>query len=78
VYSFPTGTAKRGGEIALTVEAEVTEANCNTSVAAQTLEIRDAAGLRVRDLTLEMPQCDTTGDFLVLKNLVEDLTIAAR
>lgn len=78
VYSFPTGTAKRGGEIAMSVEAEITEQNCNQSISAQTLEIRDAAGLRVRDLTLEMPGCDTTGDFLVLKNLVEDLTIAAR
>ena len=34
--------------------------------------------LRVRDLSLSIPACDGVGDFLVLKNLVEDLKIAAR
>ncbi|MCR9271663.1 MULTISPECIES: translocase [Mameliella] len=78
VYSFPAGTAKRGGEILLSVEAEVTAGNCETQVEAQTLEIRDGGDLRTRDLTLQMPSCEVLGDFLVLKNLVEDMTIAAR
>lgn len=78
VYSFPAGTAKRGGEILLSVEAEVTAGNCDTQVEAQTLEIRDGGDLRARDLTLQMPSCEVLGDFLVLKNLVEDLSIAAR
>ncbi len=78
VYSFPTGTAARDGQVLLTVEAEITELNCDSSVEAQTLELRDDASLRVRDLTLDMPECDGVGDFLVLKNLVEDLKIAAR
>lgn len=78
VYSFPAGTAKRGGKVLLTVEAEVTGKNCNTDVEAQTLEIRDGGSLRVQDLTLDMPLCDSVGDFLVLKNLFEDLTIAER
>jgi hypothetical protein len=25
-----------------------------------------------------MPECDTVGDFLILQNMFEDLTIAAR
>ncbi|CUH79251.1 hypothetical protein [Tropicibacter naphthalenivorans] len=78
VYSFPSGTAKTPGEIILTVEAEITATNCQKAVSAQTLEIRGDAGLRVRDLDLQMPSCDSVGDFLVLKNLVEDLKIAAR
>lgn len=78
IYSFPAGTAKRGGEILLSVEAEVTAGNCDTQVEAQTLEIRDGGDLRARDLTLQMPSCEVLGDFLVLKNLVEDLSIAAR
>ncbi|MGP6089017.1 translocase [Antarctobacter jejuensis] len=78
IYSFPTGTAKRGGEVLLTVEAEVTGKNCGTQVEAQTLEIRDGSALRVRDLSVEIPHCDSVGDFLVLKNVVEDMTIAAR
>lgn len=75
VYSFPVGTSKQSGRIALTVEAEVTAANCGAEVEAQTLERHGDAPLRVRDLTLDVPGCDSVGDFLVLKNLIEDLTI---
>jgi hypothetical protein len=78
VYSFPAGTARRSGQVALSVEAEITGANCDTVVEAQTLELHDAGDLRVRDLQLSMPSCEAKGDFLVLKNLVEDLTIASR
>ncbi|KUF10676.1 hypothetical protein [Pseudoponticoccus marisrubri] len=78
IYSFPSGTARTEGEIAISVEAEVTEANCDQTVEAQTLELRGPEGLRVRDLTLDIPACDSTGDFLVLKNLVEDMKIAGR
>lgn len=76
IYSFPSGTARQDGAVALTVEAEVTAQNCDRAVEAQTLEIREGSGLRVRDLVVEMPDCAATGDFLVLKNLVEDLNIA--
>ncbi|PYG29166.1 translocase [Pelagimonas varians] len=78
VYSFPRGTAKRAGEITLSVEAEVTTLNCATQVEAQTFELTGEFGLRVRDMSLEIPTCDSTGDFLVLNNLVQNLTIAAR
>lgn len=78
VYSFPSGTAKSGGDVVLSVEAEITPVNCDQRVEAQSLEIRDAESLRIRELTLEMPQCDSVGDFLVLKNLIEDLKIASR
>lgn len=78
VYSFPTATIKRNGNVLMTVEAEVTPRNCSQQVEAQTLELDNRNGLRVRDLTVEIPGCGSTGDFLVLKNLVEDLTIVAR
>lgn len=78
VYTFPTGTAKTEGDVLLSVEAEITGANCDTAVAAQTLELRGGDALRTQDLALEMPGCDAAGDFLVLKNLVDDLTIASR
>ena len=34
--------------------------------------------LRFRELSLKMPDCGATGEFLVLDNLLEDLKIAAR
>lgn len=77
VYTFPRGENAKSGTVALTVEAEVTEANCGHDIAAQSLELRADASLRTQDLVLSMPGCEATGDFLVLNNLVEDLKIAA-
>ncbi|UWR84319.1 hypothetical protein K4L05_16635 [Phaeobacter inhibens] len=76
VYSVPRLGGAQSGAIDLTVEAEVTAINCGRDVSAQTLELRDGR-LRTRDLTLAMPDCAATGDFLVLNNLLETLKIAA-
>jgi hypothetical protein len=76
VYTFPAITASRDGIIALSVETEVGASNCGQEIAAQTIEIRNGNAPKVQDLTLAMPECDATGDFLVLKNILEDLTIA--
>jgi hypothetical protein len=78
VYTFPTGMTDTSGTVALTVEAEILASNCNTSVEAQTLEIRNGKDLTSKELTIDVPGCDAVGDFLLLKNLVEDLTIAAK
>ena len=77
VYTYPSAVSARSGTVDLSVEAEVTEANCGREVEAQTLETRRGGALRVQDLTLALPACAAVGEFLVLKNLVEDLTIAA-
>ncbi|SPF79543.1 translocase [Pseudoprimorskyibacter insulae] len=76
IYSYPAGTTRLEGTIALTVETEITEANCGKPIEAQTLELREGGALRTQDLTVEIPDCAATGDFLVLKNMLEDLTIA--
>ncbi|WP_417523270.1 hypothetical protein [Marinovum sp.] len=77
VYTFPSGTSNTAGQIGLSVEAEVTEANCGKEIAAQTLQLKPGEKLRTRDVTLYMPACDAGGDFLVLKNLFEDLKVAS-
>ena len=77
VYTFPSGTAQTEGQVLLSLEAEVTEANCNTAVSAQTMEVRADGELRVHDMEMNIPDCDATGEFLVLKNLLEDLTVAS-
>lgn len=76
VYSYPADNSPKDGTIELTVESEVTSANCDHTISAQTLDLRSGL-LRSRDLVLNMPNCEATGDFLVLNNLVENLTIAA-
>ncbi len=78
IYTFPVGTSSASGIVALSVEAEVTSDNCGRDISAQSLELKDRSPLRARDLVLAMPDCSAVGDFLVLNNLVDDLTIAAR
>lgn len=76
VYTFPALLEGRDGKIDLRVEAEVTEANCNRDIAAQAMQVQAGGAPNVRELTLMMPDCDAVGDFLVLNNLLNDLTIA--
>ena len=76
VYTFPTGKAPQSGTISLSVEAEITASNCATDVSAQTLERTPEAGVRIADLTLSIPECEAIGEFLVLRDLLTDLTLA--
>lgn len=77
VYSFPESAASRSGTISVSVEAEITEDNCGRDVAAQTFRLHRGE-LKTRDLSMTIPGCDATGDFLVLNNLIENLKIAAK
>ena len=78
IYTYPSGTAARDGSIRLTVEAEVTARNCGREVEAQSIQIGTDGEADATDLSLTMPGCEATGEFLVLKNMFEDLTLAAR
>ncbi|CUK13403.1 hypothetical protein RUE5091_03630 [Ruegeria denitrificans] len=77
IYSFPTAQSHQSGSIELTVEAEVTAENCGTDLQLQSLELREDRELRSRELMLNFPDCSKTGEFLVLNNLFQNLTIAA-
>ncbi|SMO70259.1 hypothetical protein [Ruegeria faecimaris] len=76
IYSFPAGLSNQNGSIEITVETEVTSENCGRDLNIQSLELRDDR-LRSKDRTLSFPECSRTGEFLVLNNLFQDLTIAA-
>ncbi len=76
VYTFPTATVKQTGDVHVSVDAEVTTANCGLRVEAQTLEVSRAGKMKVQDVTLPIPSCDAVGDFLVLQNLLQDLKVA--
>lgn len=78
VYTFPSGTASQDGTVALSVEAEITDANCGQEIAAQSIQIDPVLGPNAIDLTMTMPNCDAIGEFLVLKNMFKDLTLAAK
>lgn len=78
VYTFPTLNAAQGGEVQLTVEAEVNGANCGRAVSATSLQVRPGDTPIKKSLNVEIPSCSATGDFLVLQNLLEDLTFAQK
>lgn len=76
IYTFPTGISGQVGDVKVSVEAEVTEANCGKPLKVQSRALRQGQVDDQHDLELQMPDCSAVGEFLVLKNLVEDLTIA--
>jgi hypothetical protein len=76
VYTFPSAIAVREGTVSLSVEAEVDQATCGRDIEAQSILIHQGDRPTVHDIVLAMPKCDATGDFLVLKNIVNDLKIA--
>ncbi len=78
VYTFPVTASAQSGTVTMSVETEVTLANCGRDLSAQSFELRHDGSLRTRELTLDMPNCTTLGDFLVLNNLIDDLKIAAK
>ena len=58
------------------IEVEVTALICGLEIEAQSLEVI-TGDLKMRELSLSVPDCDTKGTFLVLNNLVEDLKVAS-
>lgn len=77
VYTFPTGMAQQTGLVTLSVEAEVTAANCGQEIEAQSLEMMGGGRMKTHDMTLSVPDCDAIGNFLVLNNVVSDLKVAS-
>lgn len=76
VYTIPSVTRGISQDVTVNVEAEVHEANCGRDVEAQMLVLTTQTGLVALDLDVAMPDCTATGEFVVLKNLTNDLTIA--
>lgn len=78
VYTYPSAMTARDGDISLSVEAEVTARNCGREISAQTIQIRPMLDISKEVMSLTLPECDAMGEFLVLKNMLEDLTLASR
>jgi hypothetical protein len=76
IYSFPRDTLDNNGTVRLTIEAEVTQANCGQDTLARTLATDSDGEVAVIELTFTVPGCDAVGEFLVLQNLLQDLRVA--
>jgi hypothetical protein len=77
IYSFPRDTLDGNGNVRLSIEAPVTEANCGQDTLARTLELEEDGRVAVIELTFTLPGCDAVGDYLVLQNLLHDLRVAS-
>lgn len=78
IYTYPTALGNRDGRVAMTVEVEVTEANCGRDIAAQSIQLNAGLDPSAIDLTMTLPDCDAIGEFLVLNNMFKDMTLAAK
>lgn len=78
VYTFPSSMTKMSGAVTLTIETEITAENCERDVQARSLQFVAGRRMSAQDVTLSMPSCTSIGSFLVLNNLLEDLTVAQR
>lgn len=73
IYTYPADPTVKPEVF---VEAAVTEKTCGRELIGETLTTAGGSTF-VTDLTLAMPECDAIGDYLVLKNLVLDMNMAA-
>jgi len=78
VYTYPTGMVSSPLDVMIVAEAEITENNCGQDLAAQSIQVSPDGEATALDLEMVMPACDAVGDFLILQNMFEDLTLAAR
>jgi hypothetical protein len=72
VYTYPAGI-KMPTEVS--IEAQVTPDTCGRELLGDVVT-SDAGRASISDLVLAMPDCSAIGDILVLKNPVQDLTLA--
>jgi hypothetical protein len=72
VYTYPTGITM---PTEVSVEAQVTAETCGRELLGDVIT-SDAGRAGSSDLVLAMPDCSAIGDILVLKNPVQDLTLA--
>lgn len=62
--------------VEVVVEASVTDGTCGRTIFGEMIASEDGI-VDIQDLTLAMPECDGLGDILVLKNLMQDMKLAA-
>lgn len=76
VYSIAFAELGPLAAVSLGVDIEITAANCGKDIEAQTLQLMRGGDITVHDLDLSMPDCEATGDFLMLKNVLNNLKVA--
>ena len=77
IYSFPSWNAAQNGSVRISLAARVTEENCDQALDLSVIQSQGALDPDRSEIGLMLPGCAAVGNILVLKNLVQDLKIAA-
>jgi len=78
IYSYPEMLLDTHSAPEISVEAEVQAENCGREISATLTRSTDTGALEIAPLFLTVPGCETIGEYLVLKNLPQKQTIAAK
>ncbi len=78
VYTYPREDARSSGVIRLSAEAEVTSSTCGRVAEARAIQTDALGGLQTSEVLLSMPDCESLGEIVQLKNLFRDLRLAGR
>lgn len=78
VYTFPTGHSPLRGVVELIVQADITETTCGQMARATALQTGPLGGMTETDVRVTLPDCNSVGDILELKNLLQDMRLAER
>ncbi|WP_298499139.1 hypothetical protein [uncultured Maritimibacter sp.] len=73
VYTYPVSLMAAP---AISIETQVSEDTCGTKISGHYLRSGAADGLTDVEVGMAVPDCDAIGEYLVLKNLPQELTIA--
>ncbi len=76
VYTFPASLMADGAEPDVSVEAQVMENTCGSEIEGKILRTNPGRAPTMQPLTMIVPGCDAVGEYLVLKNLPQDLKLA--
>lgn len=78
IYSYPTMLTDSGPAPEISIEAKVLPGTCGSEITATILRNLDAGGVKAMPLIMAVPGCDAVGEYLVLKNLPQNLRLATK
>lgn len=84
IASFPAQKLLDTQAVSLSIETEITVENCGRTIAGELLmratdmksDTQSSHDSDSRGLTLFVPECDMVGDFIVMKNVIENLNLS--
>ena len=76
VYTYPAGLMVDGAGPEISIEAQVMENTCGSPIEGTVLRTSPNGLPMAQPLSIAVPGCDAVGEYLVLKNLPQDLKLA--